>query len=390
MLKKYFLKMGLALFCLSFILSCSNKITVRHISAIEEDEPLSGLFYALPQTVVTVDITVSKTDKIRGPYYAYAQKFLGLSNVIAKNSTTYEITRIEIGSYVEPDTAHFYHISLPPKMLKNQKILINLSEVGFLKSINDQTEWAETEGSDFTFTEKETTVSSETFNYLVDANIFERIDTIIERIHLDTVTIEKRTLQKSLVEKGLEQKAKEVSEYILKINEKKLDIISGYAEVPYERGSIEYMYNELRNLENDYTSLFTGISTTKENTYRFVYLPKPDEAGKPVHLFNFSEKEGILNPYAHDGDEFFLVVTKKGTTDPLRKLLENRVPEKKQGLFYRIPEYGTISLISRNITRAEANLIINQFGVVNYLKPEKLQMQFYPNSGSIKTIGVEN
>ncbi len=385
------LNFSILTFICVLLFSCSaNKISVRHISMIDDDnEALPGLFYALPQTVITIDVTVSKTDNIRGPYHKYAQKYLGLTNVIQQNSSQYSINNIEISSYVEPDPDHYYHISFPRKLSKNQKILISLSKTGLLKAINDKTEWTEVKAQDYTFTGKEATISSETFNYLVDANIFERIDTIIERIHLDTVTIEKRTLQKSFVEKDKEQRAKEVSEYILKINEKKLDIISGYAEVPYEKSSIAYMYEELEKLENEYLSLFTGVSSTKSNTYRFIYLPKPDEVGQPIHLFNFSETEGILDPFVHKGDEFFLVATQKGTTIPLQKLLLNRPKPNTTGIYYRIPEYGTVSLVSRNKTKAEAHIIINQFGVVNQLNPDNMQLLFFPNSGSIKTIGIE-
>jgi len=370
--------------------SCSGKITVKHISLIEERDVASGIYYALPQTVVTIDITVSKTDKIRGPYYAFANKYLGLAHVINANSSYYEITGIEIGSYVEPDPAHFYLIRLPKRNLKKQAVMINLSEVGLLKSINDKTDWTEINKIDYAFSDKEAMVSSETFNYLVDANIFEKIDTIIEKIHLDTVTIEKHTLRKSFVEKDIELKAKEVAEYILKIKEKKFEIISGYAEIPYEKASIAYMYEELDKLENEYLLLFTGISTTKTNTYRFVYLPKQEETGQPIHLFNFSDKSGILDPFAHKGDEFFLLTKRKETTQPLKELFANRSNNNNNGIYYRIPEYATISLISKNKTKAESSIIINQFGVVNSLKPAaKLQMQFYPNSGSVKSIGIE-
>ena len=139
-------------------------------------ENVSGIFYALPQTVVTVDVQVTKTENIKGPYYAYASKFLGLSNVISTNNATYEISDIEIGHYVEPDPEQYYIIKSMHKSLWKQSVIINLSESGLLKSINDKNEWSDIEKSNYTFTDKEANIPGETFNYLVDANIFEKID----------------------------------------------------------------------------------------------------------------------------------------------------------------------------------------------------------------------
>ena len=40
-----------------------------------------GVFYALPQTHIKIDVIVEKTEKIRGPLYAYADKYLGITGV---------------------------------------------------------------------------------------------------------------------------------------------------------------------------------------------------------------------------------------------------------------------------------------------------------------------
>jgi len=385
--KKYAILLLISFFLIFY--GCSRKIVVQHISSIGEKDAANGIFYALPQTVITIDVKVTKTENIKGPYNAFAGKFLGLSNVISSNSVEYEISNIEIGHYVEPDPSHYYMIKSLSKSLSNKALIINLSEAGLLKSINDKNELTDIEKANYSFSDQEANIPGETFNYLVDANLFEKIDTIIERIHLDTVTIEKHTLRKSLVEKDDEQKAKDVAEYILKIKEKKFNIISGYTEVPYEKSTIEYMYNELDKVENEYLLLFTGIRITKTNTYRFTYLPQTSETEQAVPVFNFSVKDGLLDASAHKGDEFLILVNRKKTTDPLKNLLNNKPLNKKNGLYYRIPEYAKVSLISKNKVKAEATMIINQFGVVNQIKPSKIQLQFYPNSGAIKTIGVE-
>ncbi len=369
--------------------SCTRKITVEHISDIAEKEEVSGIFYALPQTVISVDVEVTKTEHIKGPYYAFANKYLGLNSVINTNYANYEITDVEISHYVEPDPQQYYLIKSISKSLWKQSVIVNLSESGLLQSINDKNEWNDNEKANYTFSDKEARVTDETFNYLVDANIFEKIDTVIEKIHLDTVTIEKHTLKKTFVEKDDEQKAKDVAEYILKIKEKKFNIISGYSEVPYDKNTIEYMYAELDKLENEYLDLFTGRKITKTNKYRFIYLPKFEDIDKPVPLFKFSMTDGLLTASDTKGEEYNLLVTRKGSSQPLQEFLKQKTQSKRNGIYYRIPEYGKITLTSKDKTKAEAHIIINQFGVVHQIKPSRLQMQFYPNSGAIKSIGIE-
>jgi len=371
------------------IASCSRKIIVQHINKIEDKEKVSGIFYALPQTVVTVDIHVTKTENIKGPYYAYASKYLGLRNVITANNTTYEISNIEIGHYAEPDPDQYYIIKSMNNLLQKQSFIVNFSESGLLRSINDKNEWTDIEKASYSFTDQEAKIPNETFNYLVDANFLEKIDTLIERIHLDTLTIEKQTLHKSLVEKDIEQKAKDVADYILAIKGKKLNIISGFSEVAYDPKTVEYMYSELDKLEKEYLLLFTGIKITKTNIYRFTYLPKTDDPEQSIPLFNFSANAGLQDSSKNKDNEFYLLVKRKGTTQPLKELLKNRTESKRNGIYYRIPEYGKISLINKDKIKAESNIIVNQFGVVNQIKPSRIQLQFYPNSGSIRSIGIK-
>jgi len=273
--------------------------------------------------------------------------------------------------------------------LLKQSVIVNFSESGLLKSINDKNEWADIEKANYSFTDQEANAPNETFNYLVNSNFLEKIDTVIERIHLDTLTIEKQTLHKSLVEKDIEQKAKEVADYILAVKAKKLNIISGFSEVAYDKKTIEYMYAELDKLEKEYLQLFSGIKITKTNNYRFTYLPKASDDGQNVPLFNFSLNEGLQDSSGNKDNEYYLQTNRKGTTQPIKDLLKNKKESKRNGIYYRIPEYGKISLINRNKIKAEANIIINQFGVVSQINPSRIQLQFYPNSGSIRSLGIE-
>ena len=95
---------------ISFLLIRCSSIRVVHINKDEVPEKTQGYYYAFPQTVLIINVSVRKTDKIKGPYAAFASKYLGLANVITQNSTSYDISDVTISTYVEPDPDQYYFI----------------------------------------------------------------------------------------------------------------------------------------------------------------------------------------------------------------------------------------------------------------------------------------
>jgi hypothetical protein len=78
-----------------------------------------SFYYLLPKTVIQVNITVVKTKEIKGYYADYAEKFLGLSNVITDNKTSYKVKDVSLTSYEIPDNQYIYTVELTPAQIKN-------------------------------------------------------------------------------------------------------------------------------------------------------------------------------------------------------------------------------------------------------------------------------
>ncbi len=350
-----------------------------------------GVYYALPQTVVTVDISLRKIDKIKGPYSEYASKYLGLSNVINCNSTSYEIDEIKIGSSTIRDPEHFYFVELSKTLSRNKNnFMMELSESGLIYSFNDKV-MNNADVNSVTIHE-ESVKSTDISGYLADENLFERIDTIIELVNLDTITIEKKILKKSLVEKTTEQKAKEAADFLMRVKEDKFNLITGYNEVNYEKETMKYMKEELDDLEEKYLKLFTGITATKIINYKLTYIPKTNETSEPIALCTFSPKNGITDTSSEDGDNIYLVINRKNDTKAMDEFIKNKdkyCKNKKHGFYYRIPEYAEIYVRQEDALKSDTVLLINQFGIVTNLLPIRSKIQFYPNSGAVKSISNE-
>ncbi len=364
-------------------------VRVTQVQSNEARPGNQGVFYVLPRTVLTVDVTVTRTQQVPGPFAEFAGRFLGLQNVIRQPLTTFEIAEIKISSYAEPDPGQFYYVEFTAPRGKGDDFFISLSESGLIQSINrpfNSEEFLKGVSETREFGHFGTDA---TFNYFIESNLQERIDTILERVRVDTLTVERRTLRRSMVEKSQEVRAKEVADFILKIRDKRFEMISGFAEITYSKEALEYMYSEMGKLEEDYLQLFRGLKSSSNINYRFTYIPDPDHGSTAQALFHFSDREGVLAPNRRDGIPITISAERNETTRQLGAF-ESRNTDPKSaptGFFYRIPEHANVSVKAGAILRASARLLINQFGVIANLPANNIGIEFYPNTGSLKSVG---
>jgi hypothetical protein len=387
-----YLKVFVVSVLLIIVSSCSTTFNVVHIQDNIEMPKRNGVYYALPQNYITIDITITETEKIKGPFANYANKYLGLKNVLLSNTSTYEISDIKIGTYSAPDPEQFYFVELTNNSRKRSNdILLELSEAGLIQNLNDKSEIASQENMVFV-KDADVVDYSKTFKYFADANLYEQVDTVIELVNLDTITIEKKILKRRLVEKSLEQKAKEAADFIMRTKENRFNIITGYQEVPYEKGTVQYMYEELEKLENDYMKLFTGMTVTRTLNYRYTYLPESNVFSASQPLFKFSKKHGIVKAGHPYGEMVYIQIDRQRNTQKLESFvnkMNEELKDKKKGFYYRIPEYAKFTIKQGITLKAEASFLISQFGVVTYLPVKKSKIKYYPKTGAIKSVGVE-
>ncbi len=384
---------------LMFLTSCgSNKNTTQqrvaevvHIQEMGAGFPGTGMYYALPRTVIAVDVDVRRTEKIPGPYASFAERNLGLHDVIEQQSVSYEISGVRISSYAEPDPEQIFFVTVPDHLTKN--MFITLNEGGIINSVNmEHDEGSFLKQMDESKDMRYISIDA-TFNYFIDTNLMERIDTIIEHVREDTITVQRQTLRRSWVEKSQELRAREVADYILEIREKKFDLISGFQEITYSKEALEYMYSELNKLEHDYLNLFTGITAKETMRYRFLHTPgvEDDEDDQKL-LFRFSARTGISAANKNEDKPVWLHYNRSHTTSQLEQqisanTLENSLSRK--GFHYRIPEHADLTLKIDETTRARARMLVNQFGIVTYLPAMDMEIMFSPESGSIRSIGIQ-
>jgi len=310
----------------------------------------SGTFYFLPKTELTVEIFISKTEYLKGPYAGFANKYLGLNNVITENSAKYKVSGINVVSMDVTDAGQVYFIEKPYKAFR---VLKSLKYNGFIhRLISDKPDYADSSNfSTYINNNKSESVYPEIFRYYADANMFMRVDTIIEKVKLDTQFIEKKVVKSSMIEKTIEQKAKETADYIIKLRENKYNLIAGTGEVNYQKESLEYMFTQLETMESEYMKLFTGITVEKTLVYRFIVTPEDGDSIVHYNICHFSPLTGISRQNPGEAPGIFILLKSKHLNAGFDNYKEKEKILKKTpaGIIYRVPEYAEVSVVDGNI-----------------------------------------
>jgi len=373
-----------------------SQINVFHIDNNSAPSGKEGVFYSLPRTVIRIDVSIDRIENYKGPYAEYAMKYLGLKNVVMANSVEYKIVGMKVTTSQLPDPDQYYFLELAGKLSRDDRAgLLSFTESGLiLGTIPERNDTVAKEEKIINKEEPglstEKDVFPEVFKYSADVNFFEKVDTIIRKVNIDTMTLERQYLKRTVVEKSPEQKAKEASDYIVKIKDNRFNLISGFQEVNYNRETLEYMDSQLKQMEKEYLKLFTGISLHKTLNFSFVYTPNPNQVNTEVPIFKYMKSKGMMELDEPGGKIVTIKVQRSGTTSTVSNYLKRGGETSKvHGFFYRIPELARVTVkVDDNLTE-ETQCLVSQLGIVSYLPANKWKVKFYKETGGIKGVSLE-
>lgn len=278
----------------------------------------NGFYYRLPKTAFKVDVTISRTNLIKGYYTDYAEKLLGLSNVIQNNETSYTLKNVAVSPVTIPDSTHLFYVELTPRQVKNQflsKLYQNATPY------NNQVF-----ASSFTIT---STQLPDFFKNYSAITYVEKEDHYVETQIIEGVVTEVPVSKTKMVTKSVEQKAQEAADFIIQIRKDKYDLTAGVQEVPYSKEALALMITELNQWETNYLDLFTGISIDDELHFTFLVIPK-DEEDSLIPLFSIDPQNGLLQGAATQPEQtYFLKITPQLSHDKWTQLMSEKAKEEK-------------------------------------------------------------
>ena len=99
----------------AFLSACASTTPLETRLSKLGEEPADArdqYMYGLPLTVLKVEITYRESVHVPGPFGDYAERYLGISEVIRQKSTEWQLADVEISPFTEPDPDHFYSLNI--------------------------------------------------------------------------------------------------------------------------------------------------------------------------------------------------------------------------------------------------------------------------------------
>lgn len=308
--------------------------------------------YMLSATAFKVDVTVSKTREIKGHYADYAEKLLGLSNIINENKTYYKIKAVNIEPVQVPDMSQPYLVVLSSKQLKD----------GFLYKASQQTACTPVFGQlEARYTTEATPIPSFFRNY-ADPTFAATEAAFVETKIIDGVVTQVPANTTKMVSKSNNQKAQEAADLISKCRQSQYNLVSGEQETAYSAEAIDRMVGELKTWENNYLSLFSGITLEDEITYTFYVTPM----GESTPAFAFDATNGISLANINESNGYFFKMS--NMLCPRLLSAEQTKAKANNGYRYRtaVPMNVTLTHQGKNIYDF-GSFNMNQYGRIQIL-----------------------
>lgn len=322
-----------------------------------------GLIYSLPQTHINIEVEAVCTIKKAGPYYRYAEKYLGVKNAISADSRTWEITDVKMSTYGVADKDNEWLM----KFKSGSSPFVILDESGLPLAINTDAEQA--------------TVQRKR-NKMADKSI------------LDGTDYSSAFTEDMVASESLMKRAETAAAKIFELRESRNDLVSGNADqMPPDGASLKLMLDELNRQEQTLTAMFVGTTQTETKVVRFDYVPTKGVTDEVV--MRVSDVNGIVDKSDLSGDPVYITVkvTKKGELPVDEKGKVKEIP--KGAVMYTIPGQATVTLATDDEELATEHFDVAQLGVQFGLDPkifvDKKQpayVVFHPETGGIKEIGV--
>ncbi len=346
--------------------SVYSQFTITRVTDQNVNTAQDGFYYALPRIVLEINVVYENLKQIKGPLADYAENYLGTDDYIRANSMKNRILKIEVRKRIEADPDQLYYVQLPAEKSKDEKDMVfQLSSIGTILAFDDaeiKTDKVTPHQVDQYFFIVE---GEEGFRYQADYHRKKKIDTIVRRITIDTVSIDRFIFNTSWVDKSTENKAEEAAQQISKIREGRFNLLTGYQEVNYGV-SMAYMDRQLKSLENQYLALFLGKEIKTIEAKTIYYVPLKSEASHV--LFELP-----------DGSSVTIRLQSEGATANLPD-----IPlAKADNVYYRHPDHALVEISNNGEVYYHEILVINQFGVTVAAPLNRTRSQFDPETGSL-------
>ena len=314
--------------------------------------------YALPQTAFQIDVVVTQNREMKGIYSDYAEKLLGLSNIITQNKTSYTLKSVKVTPVILPDEDYVYAVELSSSQVKKHfqnKLYENQADAVRSVAAGPQVLTVQPI-PDF-------------FRYFSDLAYVEQENNYVETQIVDGVVRQVPASRVQKVTKTSEQKAQQAADMVDKIRKDRYALLVGEQEVAYQSEALNRMVEELNELEKNYIGLFSGFTVQDEIHYQVVVMPGQMNI---TPAFSFTANTGFSESAAAPADTYYLSMSPQYSTKPVADFNDNRKQDKKyvepSGYRIRRPVPCDVTLNhGHNVVYSVGTCPVYQFGRIEAL-----------------------
>ena len=286
-----------------------------------------GIAYALPRTGLRIKVKAVKETFMPGPYAAYAEQLLGITDARNRTSVNWYIEDMEMETFAEPDPDQVR------KALGNAAFLVNLTAEGILTGVNSG--------------KSNQGIPALKINSFADDRQKDDGFSFANFNHRPVIAPGDSSNNFRPARVSPERKAAEAAERILECRLTKYHLAAGLMDEFHPDGeAYKVSLNELDRIEKDYLSLFVGRTVYQSEKFSFDFVPTAaSERGEVV--FRFSEDAGVLPASDLSGKPVTVrIEPEKELVSKFSGLAGSENPAAgESGVYYRMPAIANVSLI---------------------------------------------
>ena len=363
-----------------------------------------GVFYALPRTVIKVEVPVIKTKETPGKFEKFAKCFFPedeeAKKIIHEKKTTYDLDDPVIGSRSEPDPEEVYMVKIKGNYLEDKAITMEWTENGVMTKGSTETTNRTIDIATQTAKTVVSLVSKAGVLGIAGAGIDQDLLKAITdcRDHVIQEAIKNLGPQKAVeTRKELEMIFDDASNTYQKIlslqalRENLLNPVSSQTgAMPAD--TLQLMLKELDDLIKHYKEMFLGTAKKESWTARFAVTPLNKTwagTGKYFELFEFSETGGMCPITVNPASEVRFMDSRikegfsncGGTTttrelvqlnltleggqikDTIATAFDAKSEDGERGFYYRIPVMTTGAIIRSSKEKGPTEIFRTQLAV---------------------------
>lgn len=285
------------------------------MSMAQPDPSAAAVVYYMPYTTLVAEIDYEETTLTAGPFYQYAERYLGTKDVISESGKKYNIRSVQLHSKTTADQNRSYTFTPSVATVSH----LRLTKEGILEGINLPA--AEAPGKE------------------------KNKPTAKEKTAARTLT---PYLEEQMLASSTAKMAESTAKQIYRLREARLNLAAGDVDkMPADGKSMELALKELREAEQALSELFVGKQETVIRKHIVTFqLPENAKDVKEIEeelLFRFSQYDGPVDADDLSGKPYYITLR---LVDAPEAPAPAKKPVAASPICYNVP--GSVEVIITN------------------------------------------